>query len=236
LKNKNYMQFLTKEYLMGPNSLGLLEELLELLPAEARTGRILDLGCGMAATSLFLAREAKADTVFAADLWITPSDNLRRIRQWGENRRIIPLHCDAADMPFADGYLDLIVSVDAYHYFGCEDGFFGQKIYPLLAEGGRVLIAVPGIKEEYAADIPPLLAEWAQEDARFFHSQSWWAEHLARGTQGITFTLKESERFDSHWQDWFDSGHEYAANDLEYFRRGLGNMLCFVLIMAEKTI
>ena len=45
---------------------------------------------------------------------------------------VIPIHADAQDMPFADGFFDAAVSVDAYHYVGNNDTFFTEKLKPLL--------------------------------------------------------------------------------------------------------
>ena len=42
----NYRDFFTKDYLMGPNSLRLLDEMLEKYPLKEGS-RIMDLGCGM---------------------------------------------------------------------------------------------------------------------------------------------------------------------------------------------
>lgn len=233
MNNEKYSEFLTKEYLMGPNSLRLLDELLSHVP-EPVSGRVLDLGCGMAVTSLFLARETQADTVYAADLWITATDNYARIRSWGEESRIIPLHSDACDLPFADGFFRAIVSVDAYHYFGCSDGFFAERMLPLLEAGGYALIAVPGLKKEFTDGIPALMTEWAEDDALCFHNALWWKEHISQGAQGVEVSVYESEQFDEIWNDWFRSGHEYAANDKVYLERGVADMLSFVLIVVRK--
>ena len=233
MRNENYSVFMTKEYMMGPNSLRLLDELLSHAP-ERLSGRVLDLGCGMAVTSLFLARETEADTVFAVDLWITATDNYARIRQWGEEKRIVPLHSDALDLPFADGFFKAIVSVDAYHYFGCREGFFAEKILPLLEPGGYALIAVPGLKEEFENGIPALMTEWAEDDALCFHSPQWWKEHISQGVEGAEVSVYESKQFDAIWNDWFESGHEYAANDKAYLERGVADMLSFVLIVVRK--
>ena len=66
-KADKYKELFSKEYLMGPNSMRLLEEMLKKYPLE-RGIRVLDLGCGKGLTSLFLAKEADV-TVFATDLW-----------------------------------------------------------------------------------------------------------------------------------------------------------------------
>ncbi|HEY1710879.1 MAG TPA: hypothetical protein VGG10_21625, partial [Rhizomicrobium sp.] len=65
------------ENLMGPNVLWLAEFLAEAVPLKPGM-RILDLGCGKAVSSIFFAREFGVD-VTAADLWIKPTENQKRI-------------------------------------------------------------------------------------------------------------------------------------------------------------
>jgi len=234
MKNNSYNEFLTKEYMMGPNSLRLLEEMLSCVPMNFAGGRLLDLGCGRAVTSLYLARETNAESVIAADLWIPASENYASIRKWGQEKKIIPLHSDASNLPFAEKYFDAIVSVDAYHYFGCSNGFFAEKILPLLAPGGYALIAIPGVTEESAAE-SPLMQEWAGEDAKSFHSCKWWQGHIAQNAQDVDITVRQSGQFDAIWGDWFSSGHEYASQDKDFLDRGLRDSLCFVIIIVKKA-
>ena len=68
----------------------------------------------------------------AYDLWIPATENYRRIRDSHLEDRVIPIHGDAMDMPFAHEYFDVIVSIDAYHYFGCREGVFAEKILPFV--------------------------------------------------------------------------------------------------------
>jgi hypothetical protein len=71
----------------GANSLWLTEWLTEAL--DLRPGmRVLDLGCGRAASSIFLRREFGVQ-VWATDLWFSVSENIQRIRDAGaQNDRI----------------------------------------------------------------------------------------------------------------------------------------------------
>ena len=65
----------------GANSLWLTEWLAATLGL--RSGmRVLDLGCGRAASSIFLRREFGVQ-VWATDLWFHASENIRRIRDAG---------------------------------------------------------------------------------------------------------------------------------------------------------
>ena len=83
---EKYKKYFTKEYLMGPNSFRLLDELIRRSPKDVRYGRTLDLGCGYALTSLFVANETDAKHVYAFDLWIPATENYVRIRDNGGQR------------------------------------------------------------------------------------------------------------------------------------------------------
>lgn len=65
----------------GANSLWMTEWLAEALDLKPGM-RVLDLGCGRAASSIFLCREFGVQ-VWATDLWFSASENLRRIRDAG---------------------------------------------------------------------------------------------------------------------------------------------------------
>ena len=64
------------ENMMGPNVMWLTESLSQVMKLESGM-RVLDMGCGKAVSSIFLAKEFGLQ-VWAADLWIDPSDNLER--------------------------------------------------------------------------------------------------------------------------------------------------------------
>ena len=232
-----YRQYFTKEYLMGPNSFRLLDELIRRKPSDVPFHRTLDLGCGFALTSLFIAHETDADTVYACDLWVPATENYRRIRDSHLEDRIIPIHCDAMDLPFAHEYFDAVVSVDAYHYFGCREGVFAEKILPFVKPGGCVMIAVPGLKEQPQGDLRRLLETWAEgDDAKLFRTAAWWEELLKKECgETCNITVKEAECFDTAWQEWFGTGHKYAVRDREFLRKGLDRILNFVLIWVRKN-
>ena len=147
--SEKYKKYFTDEYLMGPNSIRILEELLETFPLQKKEeNKILDLGCGTGLTSLYLAKETKA-RIYAVDLWVKEEENRKRFQDWKMEERMIPLCRDANNLEFEKGYFHAVVSVDGYHYFGGKEGFFTEKILPLVENDGMVLLAVPGIQEEY---------------------------------------------------------------------------------------
>lgn len=235
-RTKNYRAFFTKDFLMGPNSLRLLDRLLAEAPWPVRFDRTLDLGCGMALTTQFIARETDARQVFAYDLWVCATDNERRIRQWGLADRIIPLHGDAMDMPFAHEWFDAIVSVDAYHYFGSREGVFTGKILPCVKPGGDVLIAIPGLKAEPVGALKELFHAWAEgDDAALFRTPAWWQELLTRECgDACDVQVRDAGFCPEAWQDWYATGHEFALRDKAFLDQGLDQILNFVLIYVKK--
>jgi cyclopropane fatty-acyl-phospholipid synthase-like methyltransferase len=145
---------------MGPTNLWLAELLASQMQLRAGM-RVLDMGCGSAATSLFLALEYDVE-VWAADLWIDPTDNLARIREAGLDQQVYPLRVDAAALPFADGWFDALFSVDAYHYFGMSEGFLATYA-ALVQPGGQIGMVVPGDSADSST--------WES-----FRSANWWRE------------------------------------------------------------
>ena len=104
---------------MGPNALWLTEWLCEAMNLQPGM-RVLDMGCGKAMSSIFLAKEFGVQ-VWATDLWIRATDNWQRIREAGVSDCVFPIHAEAHALPYADGFFDAILSVDAYHYFGTDN-------------------------------------------------------------------------------------------------------------------
>ena len=75
MRSENYRNYFKSSFMMGPNCLRLLDEILEEYPLYYTSDNlVLDLGCGTGVTSLFIANETGA-TVYANDLWISEEDD-----------------------------------------------------------------------------------------------------------------------------------------------------------------
>ncbi|MFZ4156191.1 SAM-dependent methyltransferase [Streptomyces pseudogriseolus] len=185
---------------MGPNALWLLEWLAPALGLDTlRPGaRVLDLGCGRAMTSVFLAREYDVQ-VTAADLWITPDENARRIAEAGVADRVQPVLAEAHDLPFGEETFDAIVSVDAYQYFGTDDLYL-PTLTRLLKPGGRIGVVVPSLSEEIEGSEPPEHLKPFWEPAFWcFHSPAWWRRHWTRSG---AVDVETADRLEDGWREW----------------------------------
>ena len=233
---EQYSSVFSPDYLMGPNSMVLLDEMIAPYAGRLSGARILDLGCGQGVSSLYLAKETGAGSIISTDLWIDATRLEQNFEAWGIADRAFPVHADANALPFGAGCFDAVVSVDAYHYFGLQPGFFAEKIWPLVRPGGGVYLCMPGLKHEFGGEYPELMREWAGDEANCFHSAQWWKETLLSGTEGVCEAITaESKCFDRAWDDWFTSGHPYALRDKEFIERGLGEYLAFVCVTLQKA-
>jgi len=86
---------------MGPHPLWQLEDLLATIDL-APGMRILDLGSGRGATSVFLAREFSVDVV-ACDLWVPAEEAAAVFDAAGVADRVAAVNADVRKLPFADG-------------------------------------------------------------------------------------------------------------------------------------
>jgi SAM-dependent methyltransferase len=168
---------------MGPNVLWLTEWLCEKM--ELRPGmRVLDMGCGKALSSIFLAKEFGLQ-VWANDLWISAADNWQRIREAGLEGRVFPIHAEAHALPYAEEFFDAIVSVDSYQYFGTDDLYLGY-FHKFLKPGGQIGIVVPGLTHDFTT--PPEHLTRPRESGKplwvdecwCFHTADWWVRHWGK--------------------------------------------------------
>lgn len=253
--DKSYL----RDTMMGPNAMRITEEMASFLPISPGM-RILDLGCGMGISSILLAEKYGA-TVFAADLWIPPTENANRFsslgldqkrsgqhghdctQPHGEERgrsrssgdsRIFPLLVDATkEIPFAHGYFDMIISVDAYQYFGSNADML-PKLLPFLKDGGFIAVAVPGFTQDFPEGKLPeeVRPFWTPE--WYFYSPAWWRA-LWEKEPGIEITVvREMDTCKQAWDDWLQSSNPHAQDDLVMMEAGVGKYFNIIQLVGQK--
>jgi SAM-dependent methyltransferase len=187
---------------VGSQCLWLTESLTQKV--DLRPGqRVLDLGCGKALSSVFLAKEFGVQ-VWAVDLQADPTSNWKMISEAGVGNLVFPVRADARSLPFARGFFDAVISINAYWTFGTDDFFASARLAPLLLPGTQVGLINPGVLKEYKGEIPAHVKPYWLEHVVAYHSPDWWRRHFER--TGL-FDVLVSDGLDDRdgitvWQRW----------------------------------
>lgn len=163
---------------MGSQCLWLVEALAQKMNLKPGM-RVLDMGCGKAMTSIFLAKEFGVQ-VFANDLWISQNDNWKRIREAGVEDLVIPINAEAHALPYADNFFDAIICVNSYQFYGTADNYFNDYLCRLVKNKKQIAFAIPGFKKEFHDEIPEELVDNKYESHLYFHSPKWWEAYFKK--------------------------------------------------------
>ncbi len=222
---------------MGPNAVWLTEFLSEKMDIN-KNMRILDLGCGKALSSVFLAKEFNAK-VWAADLWISCTDNWKLVQSVNLENNVFPIHIEAHFLPFAEGFFDAIVSIDAYNYFGTDD-YYLSYLLKYLKKDGKIGIIGPGLEDEFSGGIPPHLKEVWDPEFSSFHSSNWWRNHWEKSGLvdiQVSDSLPDGYAIWLEWESYLKKHHLINPNrgdDLDLLKADGGEQLRFHRIVAQK--
>jgi cyclopropane fatty-acyl-phospholipid synthase-like methyltransferase len=213
------------------NALWMTEWLADAL--ELRPGmRVLDLGCGRAASSIFLHREFGVE-VWATDLWFSATENLHRIRDAGVEEGVFPIHADARELPFADAFFDAIVCIDSFPYFGTDDLYLNY-LARFVKPGGLVGIAGAGLMREIEGPPPERLREWWTQDLWCLHSVDWWRRHWER--TGI-MEIDLADTMPDGWRLWLDWQLEIAPDnqtEIKALQADQGQYLGYIRLAGRR--
>jgi SAM-dependent methyltransferase len=183
---------------IGPGGLYLVSLLAKQLSLRPNA-LVLELGCGAAESSLYLAEKFKVK-VIAADLWRDPTDTARRIESRGHRGNIIPLKLDVSKpMPFAEEYFDAILCVNNLNFYGTDISVI-DRIARHLKKGGGFCSGGECLNEEFTPEQienPPDVYNFAEpvwtDDFLTSHSPGWWADHIAHSKELQLVACKELE-------------------------------------------
>lgn len=226
---------------MGPNPLWLLEDLardLELSPGM----RVLDLGSGKGATSVFLAREFGVQVV-AADLWVPPDVAHATFVEAGVADLVQAVRAEAHTLPFAPASFDAIISIDAYEYFGTADSYLAY-ITRFLKAGGQLAMATPAMTREVRelGAIPPHIKACVGWEATAWHTAQWWRFQW-EVTELVTVTSARLQP--DGWDDWLrwaracleqrPADPDSVKSVIAMLEADRGALLSFALVAARKN-
>ncbi|NSW91880.1 MAG: methyltransferase domain-containing protein [Firmicutes bacterium] len=220
---------------MGPNALWLTEWLCQAIDLKPGM-RVLGLGCGKGISSIFLAREYGLQ-VWAFDLWIKATENYKRVKEWGLEKMIFPIHGDARNMPFAEGFFDAIISVDSYIYFGTDDLYLNY-LQNFIVPRGIIAVALPGLMKEFEDGVPEHLKDFWGQDCWNWHTCDWWKKLWDR-TGLVNFLtadiLPDGCSMYARWKQAQDeAGKNPWPKDTEILKRDAGEYVGFIRLVAEK--
>jgi cyclopropane fatty-acyl-phospholipid synthase-like methyltransferase len=187
----------------------------------------------MGISSILLAQKYDV-TVFAADLWISPTENAKRFASLGLDSKIFPFLVDATkEMSFAKDYFDMIISVDSYHYFGHNESMLG-KLLPFVKKGGYVAVAVPGFIQDFPEGQLPkeIKPFWTPE--WYFYSCPWWRALWEKESGIEIIELREMDSCKQAWDDWLKSPSPYAQNDIVMMEAGAGKYFNIIQMIGRK--
>ncbi|MFF8387802.1 SAM-dependent methyltransferase [Streptomyces kanasensis] len=225
---------------MGPHPLWLLEDLARDL--DLRPGmRVLDLGSGKGATSVFLAREFGVEVV-AADWWIGAEEATAVFAAAGVTDRVRAVQAEAHVLPFEEGAFDAIVSIDAFEYFGTADGYL-PYLARFLRPGGQLGVATPAMRHEVRelGAIPAHVKALVGWEALAWHTPAWWRFQWEI-TELVTVTSARMQQ--DGWEDWLLWARACAAHRsegraayqpvIDMLTADGGEHLGFALVTARK--
>lgn len=226
---------------MGPNPLWMLEDLCQDL--DLRPGmRVLDLGSGMGATSVFLAREFGVQVV-AADLWVSPDTAAATFAEAGVVDLVQAVKAEAHTLPFAAASFDAIISVDAFEYFGTADSYL-PYLAGFLKPGGQLAMATPGMTREVRelGAIPEHIKACVGWEAIAWHTAEWWRFQW-EVTELVTVTSARLQPDGcDDWLRWTRAVLEQATENRETTQSVItmleadqGEYLSLALVTARKN-
>lgn len=219
---------------MGPHPLWQLEDLLSEIRLQPGD-RVLDLGCGKGATSVFLAREAGVEVV-AVDRWVEEADLQAVVDSAGVSDRVTVRIGDIRQLEFGAAEFDAILSIDAFEYFGTDVQFL-PSLLNVLKPGGTVGISTPALKLDPYLQPPPApvtaLVGW---EAAAWHAPKWWHHHweLTGLVTDVTARMQPGSRDD--WILWARATGELDDGPLLTMLSSLAaDEIGFALVRASKA-
>ena len=206
---------------MGCQCLWLVESLSKVMTLKPGM-KVLDMGCGKALTSIFLAKEFGV-TVFANDLWISPDENMERVRDAGMESLVFPIRGEAHNLPYAKNFFDAVISINSFQFFGTADTYLSEYMAHLIKPGGEFGIVVWGPDQEFNGKVPTNMEDNWWPDFYYFHSLEWWRWHFEKTKLFDYVTGDDCDgdgvRITQRWAEFMDNKNELHENQIMRWNR-----------------
>lgn len=198
---------------MGPHPLWQIEDLLA--GHHLRSGmRVLDIGSGRGATSVFLAREFGVRVV-SVDLWIGVDELQATFDEAGVSALVTPVQADVRTMKISSDAYDAIIAVDSFEYFG-TDVRCVPRLASALKTGGLLAMSTPALREDpYSAPIPEYVHRVVGWEAAAWHSPQWWHTHWELSGMLSDIDCRWQEGGRDSWLLWAEALREERGDNEE---------------------
>ena len=108
-------------------------------------------------------------------------------------------------------------------------------LLPFVKPGGYLYIAVPGMKKDCHACLPPeLLLSWTPEQLDYLHDAAYWSALVSQCRGARVLSVTEMESNEEVWADWLRQDNEYARGDRRAMEAGGGKYLNFIAMVLQK--
>jgi hypothetical protein len=91
------------------------------------------------------------------------------------------------------------------------------------------------MKQQFEGQEPDLVKEWCGEEISNFLTVNQWKQIIGHSDSTESVQIQQMNTFEEAWQDWFDTKHEYAMRDQQFFNKGLNQYINFISIIVKKS-
>lgn len=215
---------------MGSHCLWLTEALTKNMGLKPGT-RVLDLGCGKALSSIFLAKEFNAE-VWAFDLQVGVNENWERIKEANLQDRVFPIQGNALEMPFADDFFDAVISINSIWSYGTDKDFVDAHLARVVKPRGKIGIVIPGLFNELKTP-PEYLKPYWHPDFNSYHSPEWWRD-LWNEAKTINIDIIDAFENKEGVKIWRDFACIVDPDDSKRMEIDNGRNITFLRLISTK--
>ncbi len=178
-----------------------VETLCKAMPIQ-KGMRVLDLGCGKAGSSIFLAKEFNVQ-VWAVDKKFSPSENYNRVLEADCENKVYPIKADAKNLPFPRNFFDVVLAVDAYACFGTDERYLPYLAQFIRPSGYIGILDCCFSKElDTSEKVPDFIKPIYERDWYSVHTLGWWQKIWEKTGLVKIIDAEVLSQSDFFWQEY----------------------------------